>query len=701
MERRRISDAVSRHCTADPGRSSARDGLGVAERAAVVDADRVVPDSALPPGWSVFAQAPSALALADAEGRILAVNRALCDLVGISSGELLGTSAYAHMRLEEREAARERLGRLKEDGKAYAVDQCFEPADGHPIWLQVHVGVVDDAGERFLMAQIEDTTDHRRTTQRLRRLAERDHLTGLLNRRRVEEELEEVLAGVRRHGHRAALVLVDLDHFKAVNDREGHEAGDRVLSFVAATLATRVREEDAVGRLGGDEFAVILRDATLEAAEVVASELVALIAGSGYTRDRGVTMSAGVAALTSETRNAQDALHAADLAMYAAKEAGRDQVAVHGPSSGAAGGASSARSITLKAGTAAPASARELLGGLQAVAEAPSIEHALQAVRDLLGMDVSYVSRHTESQQTIVVADGEPNGTGIEAGVQVKLSDTLCRRILDGELPAAMADVGAYPEAAALVASRIGAYASVPILLSDGTLYGTLCAASHERMVELGERDLQFLAVLARVVAGELEHDAALRAQLELRVQAAGAEALLSAVEARDRYTGAHSREVVELALAVATELGLPEAERHEVAQVALLHDIGKLALPDAILSKPGPLTHDEIVQMRKHPEDGERIVAAIPDLSHLSPAIRAEHERWDGGGYPDGLAGEHIPIASRIVFVCDAWDAMTSDRPYRARMSRDEALAELAVGADTQFCGRCVQGLFTVLARG
>jgi len=104
---------------------------------------------------------------------------------------------------------------------------------------------------------------------------------------------------------------------------------------------------------------------------------------------------------------------------------------------------------------------------------------------------------------------------------------------------------------------------------------------------------------------------------------------------------------------------------------------------------------------MRCHPENGERIVGAIPELAHLAPDIRAEHERWDGTGYPDGLTGEDIPIASRIVFVCDAWDAMTSDRPYRRRMPRDAAIAELATGAASQFSDVSVQALFAVLARG
>jgi len=141
----------------------------------------------------------------------------------------------------------------------------------------------------------------------------------------------------------------------------------------------------------------------------------------------------------------------------------------------------------------------------------------------------------------------------------------------------------------------------------------------------------------------------------------------------------------------------LSEQDQRQAAQVALC-TIGKLALPDAILSKLGPLSDDEIMLMRRHPENGERIVGAIPELAHLAPDIRAEHERWDGTGYPDGLTGDEIPIASQIVFVCDA---MTSDRPYRRRMPRDAAIAELATGAASQFNGDCVQALFAVLARG
>ena len=135
-------------------------------------------------------------------------------------------------------------------------------------------------------------------------------------------------------------------------------------------------------------------------------------------------------------------------------------------------------------------------------------------------------------------------------------------------------------------------------------------------------------------------------------------QALLAALKAREQYTAKHSEAVVGLATAVAEELGLDELEVIEVAQVALLHDIGKLGVPDPILHKPGALSEAEWRIMHAHPAMGEHVVASIPALSHLAVAVRAEHERWDGTGYPDGLARDAIPLASRICLVCDAWHA-------------------------------------------
>jgi HD-GYP domain-containing protein (c-di-GMP phosphodiesterase class II) len=163
-------------------------------------------------------------------------------------------------------------------------------------------------------------------------------------------------------------------------------------------------------------------------------------------------------------------------------------------------------------------------------------------------------------------------------------------------------------------------------------------------------------------------------------------EALCAALSARDGYTGEHSAETLELVSSVTDQLDLPLAETDTIADVALLHDIGKIGIPNEVLHEPGRLNEEQWAIMKQHPVIGENIVARIPGLETVAKAIRHEHERWDGGGYPDGLKGDEIPLASRIVLVCDAFHAMTSDRPYRAAMPVEEARAELVRNAGTQF---------------
>jgi putative nucleotidyltransferase with HDIG domain len=160
------------------------------------------------------------------------------------------------------------------------------------------------------------------------------------------------------------------------------------------------------------------------------------------------------------------------------------------------------------------------------------------------------------------------------------------------------------------------------------------------------------------------------------------AEALLE----RDRYTGEHSEIVSELAGQVARSLGLAGREIEQVRAAALLHDIGKVGIPDDILHKARELSEAEWHTMREHPVIGERIVRTIPGLGPVARIIRHEHERFDGRGYPDGLTGKEIPIGARIILVCDAYHAMTSDRPYRAAIPHGEAIRELAEGAGSQF---------------
>lgn len=192
--------------------------------------------------------------------------------------------------------------------------------------------------------------------------------------------------------------------------------------------------------------------------------------------------------------------------------------------------------------------------------------------------------------------------------------------------------------------------------------------------------------IATSAMVGVLAHRVRGISRTERRRFKATVEALCAALSARDGYTGEHSAETLELVNSVTDQLDLAPEEVETISDVALLHDIGKIGIPNEVLHEPGKLNDEQWEIMKQHPVIGERIVARIPGLETVAEAIRHEHERWDGGGYPDGLKGDMIPLASRIVLVCDAYHAMTSDRPYRAAMPIDEARAELVRHAGTQF---------------
>jgi diguanylate cyclase (GGDEF)-like protein len=170
--------------------------------------------------------------------------------------------------------------------------------------------------------------------------------------------------------------------------------------------------------------------------------------------------------------------------------------------------------------------------------------------------------------------------------------------------------------------------------------------------------------------------------------------ALASALQERDQYTGDHSESVVEMSARVAEAMALGPDEIARIRMGALLHDIGKVGVPDDVLHKPGPLDDSEWELMREHPVIGERILRMIPGLGPIARIVRHEHERFDGGGYPDGIAGGDIPIGSRIILACDAYHAMTSDRPYREAMSHADAMAELGKHSGSQFDPEVIQAL-------
>jgi HD-GYP domain-containing protein (c-di-GMP phosphodiesterase class II) len=245
------------------------------------------------------------------------------------------------------------------------------------------------------------------------------------------------------------------------------------------------------------------------------------------------------------------------------------------------------------------------------------------------------------------------------------------RRALDSGRPAAQSGDGRRLSAAA------------PLMV-DGEARGVLALSSVDESRPFAPKELGLLAELAGLASSALiERDLRARAEAVLD---AGVGMLARAVDIRDDYTGRHSAHVGDLARRVGERIGMSAGELEMLEYAARLHDVGKLGVPDAILQKPGPLDEEEWKVMRRHPEWGAEMIAQVPGLEELAGLVVSHHERWDGHGYPGGLAGEGIPLASRVISVCDAFEAMVSRRPYRAPLSVEDALAELVAASGTQF---------------
>jgi HD-GYP domain-containing protein (c-di-GMP phosphodiesterase class II) len=196
------------------------------------------------------------------------------------------------------------------------------------------------------------------------------------------------------------------------------------------------------------------------------------------------------------------------------------------------------------------------------------------------------------------------------------------------------------------------------------------------------------------------EHKVQIDRTLELSHAYRGTAYLLGdVIEADDAYTGSHSRDVVGLTIKVAERLDLTVNERRQAEFVALLHDVGKVRIPNEIINKPGPLTPEERGIMNAHTIEGEKMLEQVGGLlGEVGALVRSCHEHYDGSGYPDGLSGDAIPLVARIVCCCDAFHAMTSDRSYRRALSLDAAVEELWVNSGTQFDPRVVEALVSVL---
>lgn len=282
---------------------------------------------------AVFEEAPIGIAVVGLDGRLRQVNRALTDITGYRRSELESTSLPTITHPDDLDAGDDAFTALAEGHvDAQEIELRYLHASGHPVWVSVQATLVRDTDDEpdFLIVQVQDVTERRRFEDRLRHMADHDPLTGLPNRRAFEAALEGQVEHVKRYGPSGALLVLDLDGFKYVNDTLGHSAGDELLVSVAAVLRERLRTTDVLARLGGDEFAILLPQGGRDEAWTVAQALVEAIRNRA-DRLRGelagrITASVGVALFTDDKTSSEEMFVNADLAMYDAKEAGRNRV---------------------------------------------------------------------------------------------------------------------------------------------------------------------------------------------------------------------------------------------------------------------------------------------------------------------------------------------------------------------------------------
>ena len=237
--------------------------------------------------------------------------------------------------------------------------------------------------------------------------------------------------------------------------------------------------------------------------------------------------------------------------------------------------------------------------------------------------------------------------------------------------------------------------ASIPMGISVGVAAFPQEGATRMDVVALAD------ARLRRAKTGEGARAERLRDTLTRSVEGFSMlDALVTAVDNKDRYTHRHCEDVMTYSLEIAREMDMDEATQQTVATAALLHDVGKIGVPDAILRKPGHLTEEEYAAIKQHPQMGAVIVSAVPGFEDTLDAVRHHHERWDGRGYPFGLAGDDIPFLARLLAVADAYSAMTLDRPYRKGMSAARALSVLEAGAGDQWDPECVHAFLRARRR-
>jgi diguanylate cyclase (GGDEF)-like protein len=530
----------------------------------------------------------------------------------------------------------------------------------------------------------------------VRRAASIDSLTGCLDHAAFQARLREEISRAERGAEPFTLALVDLDGFRLVNERFGHLTGDTVLRGAGELLRATVRLHDQVARFGGDEFALLLPVTDAVTAQAIVDRTLEALAGTPLPDGEVLTACAGLASWTWGDQ-ATALIDRADTALREAKRERGGPVVAPPPS--VAGDAESGRGRPDRR-THRLAVVGELGARLSRLLDPEAI--ARTAVADMhaaLAYERCAVVRAKGGEAVEVASAGGPDdgrADGNGSGPARRPADAPVARCLAERRPVLVNDAARDPLYAGQLPEDVGSALAVP-LYAGSELWGAIEVLASGAAA-FDPSDAQLVQTIADHVGAAL-HTAELYRELE-QTYVGTAAAQAAALEAKDDYTADHAQSIADLAVEVGQEIGLDEQALRDLRYGAIFHDIGKIAVPDAILHKPGRLTADEFDVVKRHPVTGEQILAPVPFLADVRRIVRHDHERWDGGGYPDGLRGQQIPIGARIVLVVDAYHAMTSDRPYRSGMPEDEARRQLQAGAGTQFDPDVVTAFLRVLDR-
>ena len=631
----------------------------------------------------------------DAQGIITEISPSV-ERYGYTSEELIGTQV-----MNVYEDPEERSGLLEavfEQAQVIDYELHLKTADGRQVPMSISARLLRDADGTFAGTEgiLRDITERKRAEEALREQAQRDPLTGVLNHGAIVEQLRGLISsGGDATSHTVA--MVDVDGLKATNDTYGHQVGDTVLKTVADALS---RDGAVVGRYGGDEFVALLRGADRAAGERYRDAVLDTMASVCLTDPETgasipVAAAIGLAICPEEADNVADLISLSDTAMYAAKRQ---------------------RPITRPGLTTTdfphPDYAAKMLGEIVLLlTSSGDLNDKLQLVAHRLTVAAGYdgahfeVFRHPSEAPAGQSAFAEAPDELVEAWnrEQRQFETHPLREILERtRRPIILDDLQndqrlTDAERKLLRAAGLRSGLLAPMFWQD-ELLGHLAVAS-KREAAFGPRDAQFLmAVTTQATA--IVRMATLVEELQsasdrlVQAQTETVMLLAAAAEAHDHTTGLHLENVHAVTEALARELGYGDEEARELGLAAVLHDIGKVRVPDSLLASTGTLPSEEWELMKHHTTWGADFLAGRPGFGLATTIARSHHERWDGSGYPDGLAGEAIPEAAAIVAVADAFDAITSDRPYRAARSVAAAIREIVACSGKQFSPKVVKAL-------